>query len=63
MYSRSVRTGFRELHIMVCQPTLTLIQTEAMKGSRIELWFTPSSDRKRLETELIHIISPPWNRK
>lgn len=48
---------------MVCQPTLTLIQTEAMKGSRIELWFTPSSDRKRLETELIHIISPPWNRK
>lgn len=41
----------------------SLILVDATKGSRIELWFTPSTNRKGLETELIRTIRPLWNRK
>lgn len=43
----------------------SLIVTEAVRGGggQIELWFTPTADRKRLEAELLRAVRPPWNRK
>jgi hypothetical protein len=39
------------------------ILAEASQGRVIELWFTPSTDRKGLEASLIRDVRPPWNRK
>jgi hypothetical protein len=39
------------------------ILTESSQGRVVELWFTPSTDRKGLESSLIRDVRPPWNRK
>jgi hypothetical protein len=40
-----------------------LIYTTSKTGQQIGLWFLRTTDRKAIESELIDILQPAWNRK
>lgn len=41
----------------------SFVLRETLRGRSIELWFTPSDDRTKLEASLIGDLQPRWNRK